>query len=598
VFGSNYASQGAYFRTAFTLGQTNISGTTNGTQRFDFGYDNGYLVPFNAIGSNNSDVSSDTDNKGLIVATRQGASVVKLFRNNVLKVNGTQSFSSYPALNYFIAARNAGTPQLFSNMGNLAFHFIGDGLTDDDATNLYYSTQVFQTTLGRQIGSPAYALPAVNDVNAKLYLSAINSSDPTVNGAVDTFISGLKTDGIYSKMKAVYPFVTDNVNLLSYTEDFGNGYWQKQNTSAITNATIAPNGTLTANKLNENGANGYHSFSFPTGVITTTNPYTCSFYAKAAERTWCSVYLYDGTAYEAFFDLVNGVVGSVASGMTATIINVGNGWYRCTVTRSVTITASTNGGIISAIGNNQSNYTGTSGSGIYVWGAQLQESSTATTYQPQLGSAQSYFANQFKYNMINPQDDDSAFRLVFNGGWTHSPQGALPNGVNGYADTKLVPSSNFTSDNNISLGYYTRNFASGGITLTGEMGSANLGLGNGVYLIIYYNVTGQSINRVASNTSQLFSISPIAGFYSLSRTTSANFKLFRNSVLLDTPAITSSGRTSNSMWIGGVNYGTAAEYGQGQCAFSFIGDGLTDTEAANLYTRVQNLQTLLNRQIP
>jgi hypothetical protein len=51
------------------------------------------------------------------------------------------------------------------------------------------------------------------------------------------------------------------------------------------------------------------------------------------------------------------------------------------------------------------------------------------------------------------------------------------------------------------------------------------------------------------------------------------------------------------MWIGGINYGTSAEYGQGQCAFSFIGDGLTDTEAANLYTRVQNLQTLLNRQV-
>jgi hypothetical protein len=171
-------------------------------------------------------------------------------------------------------------------------------------------------------------------------------------------------------------------NLVTWSEDFGNAIWQKQNTSAITNATIAPNGTLTANKLNENGANGYHSFSFPTGVITTTNPYTCSFYAKAAERTWCSVYLYDGTAYEAFFDLVNGVVGSVASGMTATIINVGNGWYRCTITRSVTINASTNGGIISAIGNNQSSYTGTSGSGIYVWGAQVVEGTQPLTYLP------------------------------------------------------------------------------------------------------------------------------------------------------------------------------------------------------------------------
>lgn len=152
VFGSNYASQGAYYKDTFTATQTNISGVTNGTQRFDFGYDNGVLVPFNAIASNSSDLGVDTDNKGLIVATRQGASVVKLFRNNVLKVNGVQSFVSYPAFNYLIAARNSsGTPLLFSNSKNISFQFIGDGLSDTEAANLYTAVQAFQTALSRQV---------------------------------------------------------------------------------------------------------------------------------------------------------------------------------------------------------------------------------------------------------------------------------------------------------------------------------------------------------------------------------------------------------------------------------------------------------------
>ena len=46
-------------------------------------------------------------------------------------------------------------------------------------------------------------------------------------------------------------------------------------------------------------------------------------------------------------------------------------------------------------------------------------------------------AAQHKFNLKNPLDTDAAFRLVFSGGWTHSANGALPNGTNGYADTKV-----------------------------------------------------------------------------------------------------------------------------------------------------------------
>ena len=42
-----------------------------------------------------------------------------------------------------------------------------------------------------------------------------------------------------------------------------------------------------------------------------------------------------------------------------------------------------------------------------------------------------------KWNLKDPQDLDAAYRLVFNGGWTHSSTGALPNGTNGYANTFL-----------------------------------------------------------------------------------------------------------------------------------------------------------------
>jgi hypothetical protein len=196
-----------------------------------------------------------------------------------------------------------------------------------------------------------------------------------------------------------------------------------------------------------------------------------------------------------------------------------------------------------------------------------------------------------KFNLKDPRDVDAAYRLTFSTGWTHSSLGANPNGVNAYADTKLVPLTAF-SNNNISLGYYTRNI----VSPSTEMGSANSGFFNGVYLIV--NVNNVSYNRVASNTVQTFSsIGTTPGFYYLTRITSQQFRYYRNNSLLATANINESGRTPNSMWIGGVNYGVSAEYGGGQCSFSYISIGLTDAELTNLYNAVQTFQTTLSRQV-
>ena len=154
VFGTNYAAQGSYYRETFTAAQTTMDGvcTTTTLSRFDMGYDNGVLVPFVAIASNSSTVGVDTDNKGLVLSTRQGATSVLMYRNNVLKVNSTLPFTSHPNFSYFIAARNAaGTPTLFSNSKSIAFKFISDTLSNADATNLNTRVQTFQTTLSRQV---------------------------------------------------------------------------------------------------------------------------------------------------------------------------------------------------------------------------------------------------------------------------------------------------------------------------------------------------------------------------------------------------------------------------------------------------------------
>ena len=45
------------------------------------------------------------------------------------------------------------------------------------------------------------------------------------------------------------------------------------------------------------------------------------------------------------------------------------------------------------------------------------------------------------------------------------------------------------------------------------------------------------------------------------------------------------------------NSGLSTDYGSNQLRFSYLSDGLTDTEAANFYTAVQAFQTTLGRNV-
>jgi hypothetical protein len=144
-------------------------------------------------------------------------------------------------------------------------------------------------------------------------------------------------------------------------------------TSVTANSTTAPNGTNTGNLVVENSASGRHWFeqSFP--AINGT-PYTLSVYFKAKERTQCTLYGYADNgvfvSQQVIFDLSNGTVVSQSGTQTNSIENVGNGWYRCSMT--LTSGASATGYWAYGLANGGSNnYQGNGTSGLYMWGRQL-----------------------------------------------------------------------------------------------------------------------------------------------------------------------------------------------------------------------------------
>jgi hypothetical protein len=182
---------------------------------------------------------------------------------------------------------------------------------------------------------------------------------------------------------------TSPVNLLYNTTTYSN--WINSGQSIQTNAAISPSGLNDAVKLVADASAGGKLFY---RSVTTTATNVCSVYAKAGEYTNIQLRELSAARFYVNFDLSAGTYavpqsGSAPAGgfdfISADIQDVGNGWYRCIVVNSRV------GGIAFSIAGypdsatvttSNPNFTGDGTSGVYIWGAQVEEGSTATTYIP------------------------------------------------------------------------------------------------------------------------------------------------------------------------------------------------------------------------
>lgn len=177
-------------------------------------------------------------------------------------------------------------------------------------------------------------------------------------------------------------------NLIPYSEDFSNAVWQKNQSSILSNNIISPDGTMNASKLVEDNSNNFHRIIEEITLSVGTHTHTV--FAKEGERKYFVLRNnINGSNLNACFDLQNGVV--VYNGFDNAIIEYyGNGWYRCSIIEvdpsggpaSFSLMTSNN----EVINNNIPSYQGDGTSGIYIWGAQVEEGSYATSYIPTNGT--------------------------------------------------------------------------------------------------------------------------------------------------------------------------------------------------------------------
>jgi len=182
------------------------------------------------------------------------------------------------------------------------------------------------------------------------------------------------------------------------------------------------------------------------------------------------------------------------------------------------------------------------------------------------------------------------YNLTFASGWTHSSNGMTPSVT--YADTSLIPNSVLSLNSTHISGYIRNNIDSAGPILSSENAGT---FANALYIWPKQSDALNSV-RINDNTSSSSAVSyDVRGLHVATRTAS-NVKKYRvntTQIFNDTHASTS--LNTSSIYIGKSR--NNANYFNNQIAFSSIGDGLTDTEAANFYTAVQAFQTTLSRQV-
>lgn len=203
-------------------------------------------------------------------------------------------------------------------------------------------------------------------------------------------------------------------NLLRYSEDFLNSLWVKIAASVTTDSIISPNGTLTSDKLIATAVNTGHLIYQTYSAQTQT--YTFSTYAKKGEYDYMIMRLdNDISTVRVWFNLSNGTIGTSQGGFP-TITNIGNGWYRCTMTYSSASAQSIYAVLYTANADNVQNFLGDGTSGIYVWGAQLVQGNLPKDYL--------YTSDRLNFPRVDYSDGSASLLLepqrtnqMANSGW-------------------------------------------------------------------------------------------------------------------------------------------------------------------------------------
>lgn len=255
------------------------------------------------------------------------------------------------------------------------------------------------------------------------------------------------------------------VNLIKSSEDFSTTDWNKARSFIIVNQAIAPDGTASADKLVESTDTNSHLI-YQDVTYTSGVKYTQTVFLKKAEQNFATLFFSSGQGFNANYGLgINLTTGetTATSGLEYSVEDVGNGWFKCSITETTNATSGRSAYIVvqETLTDALVSYAGDGTSGIYIWGAQLEEGSFPTSYIPTIptfssrASTATYFDSsgvlQTQAIQTSPTGVGRIDHKYIDGQWVEAGlllEGASTNLVtssedfSGWADTNVTVTAN------------------------------------------------------------------------------------------------------------------------------------------------------------
>lgn len=178
-----------------------------------------------------------------------------------------------------------------------------------------------------------------------------------------------------------YLFELAGTNLFWHSSAFNNtASWMSNAITFVTTGTpLGPDGVTLSTKIVETAGANFRAITQDRGYVNGT-VYTYSIFAKAGERSIIHIF----TGLEGIgvaFNLATGQMSLVHQLAIGQMIAYPNGWYRCSMTYTMTRAGSTADIYMQNVAG-ENNYTGNGTSGLYLWGAMLQTGMDLTSYIP------------------------------------------------------------------------------------------------------------------------------------------------------------------------------------------------------------------------
>jgi hypothetical protein len=358
------------------------------------------VVPWNLLEQSNSFSTSpwamnvtsgqagkDGQNNAWLL-TKIGASTSDLYNSNIY--NGDQTFTIYvkkeSGKGFKLFPIGTTTAYTEVNLQTGAVYFSTAGITS--TTVEAYSSTWWKISVALNMINSNYYIYVTDGAGTQI-ASSITIQDAQVNIGLTAKPYFPTTDRLnvprltYQNGGGGCPSLLlekQSTNLLSYSEQFNNAYWEVGGAASVTaNTTTSPDGTQNADTLT---ANGTGSIFVRNNVYGGTGT-TCSnsVFAKKNNNRYVGLRNSGTTSAHDVFDF-DTETWTNNSGAVLSYDVMGNGWYRLKSVNTDAVNLNYYWSVIPAVSTAGTESTTASNLTVYIWGGQAEQSSYPTSYIP------------------------------------------------------------------------------------------------------------------------------------------------------------------------------------------------------------------------